>query len=1212
MSDDAGDRSEAQTHRRGVTWIRRVLARADLRMAAALLLPFAALGLQWQLWPWIQPYVWFLFFPAVFFSARLAGYWAGLASTATSAGIVWFVFIPPSFSWTVATPSSLYSVALFLLMGFLFSESEAQLRRVSRRVVEALAEARQAQARATELYHETKQLDEMKTRFFASVSHELRTPLTLILGPLRRRLDAPDLEAPERRDLEVMERNALVLYRQVSNLLDAARLEAGRMEVRLESVDLAAVVRAQVANFESLAVERAIRLTVETPAAMAGATDIEKLQRVLLNLLSNAFKFTPSGGSIAVRLRENRRESVREALLEVEDSGPGIAPENRQAVFEPFRQLAPALGSGPGGTGLGLAIVREMVLLLGGGVEVGDAASGGAHFTVRLPCAVPTAEAAATTDRVDPTLQRQALEELRPAASRPAAAPAVARAGDRPLVLVVEDNPDLREFIAAALAPRYRVAEAADGAAGLAQALALQPELVLTDLMMPASSGEEMIAALLASEATRRIPIVVLSAREDEHLRIALLHSGVQDYIAKPFAVEELVARVDAIVTARREAAARLRESEARFQASFDQAAIGMALVAVDGRWLRVNRRFCEILGFDEAELLERSFMDLTHAEDRAADREEIQELLAGVRTTATRQKRYLDRSGEVVWVNRTTSLVRRGDGSPDYFFAVVEDIRERRRIEQELATSAAALRDAQRLAELGNWRWDLRTGVHIWSEEIFHIYGRDPSLPPAVYPEVMSYFTAESWERLAGEVETALASGRAYECEAEVVRPDGTRRWIVARGESVRDPAGGVVELHGTVQDITGRRQAEEALRRSEAELRTLFVEMAQGVVYQGADGRITAANPAAMRILGLSLDELQGRASIDSRWRAIREDGSDFPGEEHPAMQALAGGERVSGVVMGVHNPRLGELRWLRVSAVPEIPPGAAAPTRVFSTFDDITDVKRAEEEIRRLNADLERRVDERTAELSAANREMDAFAYAVSHDLRAPLRALGGFSQMLLEEYAGRFEGEALSWLQRIDAASRRMADLIDGLLVLSRSVRGELERENVDLSALAAEAKEELERLEPGRRVAWAIDRGLTAVGDPRLLAIVLRNLLGNAWKYSSGVAAPEIRFTSTRQDGRTWFAVADNGAGFDMAHAARLFEPFQRLHRQDEFPGLGIGLATVERIVRRHGGEIRASAAPGKGATFSFTLGGRVVRSCGPSPDGAGRSVAGGR
>lgn len=246
-------------------------------------------------------------------------------------------------------------------------------------------------------------------------------------------------------------------------------------------------------------------------------------------------------------------------------------------------------------------------------------------------------------------------------------------------------------------------------------------------------------------------------------------------------------------------------------------------------------------------------------------------------------------------------------------------------------------------------------------------------------------------------------------------------------------------------------------------------------------------------------------------------------------------------------------------------------------------------AAEEIRRLNADLERRVDERTAELQAANRELDSFAHAVSHDLRAPLRAMTGFSQALEEDFGHHLPAEGREYLQEIARAGQRMGGLIDGLLALSRSTRTPLERRRVDLSEMAEGICRELARSDPARAVDWDIEPGLAAEGDHRMLGAVLENLLGNAWKYTAQVPRALIRFHGEEREGRRRFCISDNGAGFDMAHAGRLFQPFLRLHRQSDFPGVGIGLATVQRIIRRHGGEIEASAVPGAGATFRFTL-----------------------
>jgi signal transduction histidine kinase len=261
----------------------------------------------------------------------------------------------------------------------------------------------------------------------------------------------------------------------------------------------------------------------------------------------------------------------------------------------------------------------------------------------------------------------------------------------------------------------------------------------------------------------------------------------------------------------------------------------------------------------------------------------------------------------------------------------------------------------------------------------------------------------------------------------------------------------------------------------------------------------------------------------------------------------------------------------------------------TAIFLTLRIAIARRRAEDD-RRMKAELERQVAERTTELNAANKELEAFSYSVSHDLRAPLRSIDGFSQAVIEDCADRLDDQARDHLNRVRAATQHMGQLIDDLIKLARVARAEMQRETVDLSALAGEVLAALQKSEPKRRVEYSIEPGLTAEGDARLLRVMLDNLLGNAWKFTGKRPRAHIEFGAQPQEtGGPAYYVRDNGAGFDMTYAGKLFGAFQRLHTLSEFPGTGVGLATVQRIVHRHGGRVWAEGAVGKGTTFYFTL-----------------------
>ncbi len=259
------------------------------------------------------------------------------------------------------------------------------------------------------------------------------------------------------------------------------------------------------------------------------------------------------------------------------------------------------------------------------------------------------------------------------------------------------------------------------------------------------------------------------------------------------------------------------------------------------------------------------------------------------------------------------------------------------------------------------------------------------------------------------------------------------------------------------------------------------------------------------------------------------------------------------------------------------------------ITAVFEDVTERKRAQDELARYQAHLEELVERRTSELVEINKELEAFSYSVSHDLRSPLRSIDGFSLALLEDYPDKLDEEGKDYLMCLRRASQTMGQLIDDLLKLSRITRSEMHREEVDLSKLAIEISTQLQQEQPERKIEWRIDSGIKAHGDARLLRVVLENLLNNAWKFTKKNSLALIEFSIAQRDQTTVIFIRDNGVGFNMAYADKLFKAFQRLHSSHEFGGTGIGLATVQRIINRHGGIIWAEAVVNKGATFYFTI-----------------------
>ncbi len=445
----------------------------------------------------------------------------------------------------------------------------------------------------------------------------------------------------------------------------------------------------------------------------------------------------------------------------------------------------------------------------------------------------------------------------------------------------------------------------------------------------------------------------------------------------------------------------------------------------------------------------------------------------------------------------------------------------------------------------------------------------------PNVYPD------AAGWAAYRAAVE---ARKPIVDFEYARLNSAGELCWRSISGEPFYSASGEFLGYRGIGRDITERKEAERRLRESEARFRTLIELTSDWYWEQDAELRFSRVESR-----NLSRQELDPPSELlgKRRWEIGYDNVTEAEWEAHKRL--LERREPFRGFIGIQHNPNGGVRSASEVSGEPIFDAGGR-----FAGYRgvgrDITDRVAAERRVREFNAELEACIAERTSELQGAIAELESFTTSVAHDLRAPLRSVAGFGQMLQEDYGESLPPAGRDYLRRMLLASDRMTSMIDGLLELSRLSRKEPRRSRVNLSALAAEILVRLQEVEPERRVQLSIQAGIEADCDPSLIVVVLENLLGNAWKYTARATRAEIAFGGRDSDaGESVFFVRDNGVGFDMRYVSKLFTAFQRLHSADEFPGTGIGLSTARKVIQRHGGRIWGESRPGDGAVFCFTL-----------------------
>jgi PAS domain S-box-containing protein len=571
------------------------------------------------------------------------------------------------------------------------------------------------------------------------------------------------------------------------------------------------------------------------------------------------------------------------------------------------------------------------------------------------------------------------------------------------------------------------------------------------------------------------------------------------------------------------------------------------------------------------------TLLGLVHPEDRAEVTRAVAAALAGGAPYRA-EHRIIRPDGSLRWVLQAAVVERDDSGAVRRLLGICQDITGRKRIEDEIRASAAYNRSLIEASLTPMFTIGADGTINDVNEAAEQVTGgRRAEL---VGTSFSGYFTEP--DRARACYEQVFRDGSAYDYPLELRHRAGHLTSILFNAAVYRDPAGRVLGVMGAARDVTQAKVTQAALRQSEERLRALFDNAPVGIVERALSGELIRANPGFCHITGYTADELRTRSLADISH-------PDDLGADLARLQSLISGD-ISTYSMSKRFLRKdGGVVWTELTrAIVHDPDGR--PVVSVGIVRDITAQRAAEAEVRALTAGLEDRVLRRTADLARSNTNLQAFTYSVSHDLRTPLRGLSGFSAALLEDYGDRLDETGRDYARRIQEAAEQMGRIIDDLLHLAEVSRADLSLESVDLSAEVTAIAGDLQSREPGRRTRFDIEAGVRVIADRALIRDLVRELIENAWKFTArcGRATIEFGTTPAGQAGICCY-VRDNGIGFDPAYGHKLFQPFQRLHAGEDYPGTGIGLASVRRIAERHGQRAWAEGATGGGATFYFTL-----------------------
>lgn len=576
------------------------------------------------------------------------------------------------------------------------------------------------------------------------------------------------------------------------------------------------------------------------------------------------------------------------------------------------------------------------------------------------------------------------------------------------------------------------------------------------------------------------------------------------------------------------------------------------------------------------------AFLQMVHPDDRAGMDAAHKSAIRN-RLPVDHEHRIVRPDGAIRYVRERGELVLDAEGSPVALTGTVLDITDLRGAQFQAETASELLSVAHRVADMGSWDMDVVNHRLKFSPEACKLFGMAPEAFDCRHETYLAAILPEDRPGILRAQMLGATEKKMQDVEYRIRRPDGEIRWMFERGNLSFDSSGNEIRRTGMVMDITERKKNEAQLHLLDVAVSRLndIVLITEGEPAKASGRRIVFVNDAFVRRMGYSREEVLGQSS-----RIVHGPETDRA-ELDRIREAMQGQQPIRTEL--IHYCKSGEKIWVELDIVPMVD-GDGRCTHWVSVVRDITERKQIQAAMQQLNTELDDRVKRRTAELQAMNAELEAFSYSVSHDLRSPLNTIDGFSHLLAQVDGDRLSEKGKHYVSRIRAGTKHMGELIDGLLSLAKSASDPLHCQDVDLAIIARRVEQECREHEPAREVEVLIPASLMVRGDLLLLSLVIQNLLTNAWKFTAKQSGARIEVGSEQDsEGNVFYFVRDNGAGFNMAYAEKLFGTFERLHSPTEFTGTGVGLAIVKRVIDRHAGRVWAESEEGKGAAFFFVV-----------------------